>query len=336
MRIAYMFSGLGSLSGKTNGILTQALTWACELRKIGVEVDLISPWDGYDFSACDIVHFFSYGAAQEVGFAQLKNKFNVRIAISPIIDTNRSAWKSRMASMLHFPMLHSYSLMGSLRASRQWVDGWFVRSEYEGEHISHALNIPTDKIFKVMLSTRLPVVDKVVQRQSFCLLVCFLPSARKNVMRLIDAAIKYGFNLKLAGSRENEAAYEKMLKKIEGHDNIEVLGRVSDAELLSLYRTARVFALPSLMEGVGLVALEAAANGCDIVLTNRGAPKEYYNGMATLVDPLSVDQIGQAVMEFLGGKTYQPNLKEHIAANYTSSRAATELKMTYQRILSDK
>ena len=152
MRIAYMFSGLGSLSGKTNGILTQALTWACELRKIGVEVDLISPWDGYDFSACDIVHFFSYGAAQEVGFAQLKNKFNVRIAISPIIDTNRSAWKSRMASMLHFPMLHSYSLMGSLRASRQWVDGWFVRSEYEGEHISHALNIPTDKIFKVMLS----------------------------------------------------------------------------------------------------------------------------------------------------------------------------------------
>ena len=43
--------------------------------------------------------------------------------------------------------------------------------------------------------------------------------------------------------------------------NIEILGFVSDDELISLYNRAKVFALPSINEGVGLVALEAAVHG---------------------------------------------------------------------------
>ena len=40
-----------------------------------------------------------------------------------------------------------------------------------------------------------------------------------------------------------------------------------------------------------MVALEAAAQGAEIVLTNDGAPKDYYKGRAYLVNPKSVDEI---------------------------------------------
>lgn len=336
MRVAYLFPGHSSFGRVNNGIIVQAMTWANELRRMGVDVVLYNAWEGCDFNQCDIVHLFSYYAQQEIFIRTLKNVYNVQVAISPIIDTNRSAWQSTIASRIHFPRLHLYSVFGSLRASVPYVDAWFVRSEYEGAHLRRALGVDAKRIHKVMLPVRIAPVEEIGEREPFCLLTCFLPAPRKNVMRLIEAAIKFGFRLVLVGEKTSQSAYDEMMRKIDGHQNIEVKGRVSDEELLELYRRARVFALPSLMEGVGLVALEAAANGCDIVLTNRGGPKEYYNGMASLVDPLSVDQIGHAVMEFLEGKTFQPQLRDHIVSNYSLDKTVQGLKSAYSSMLADR
>lgn len=63
----------------------------------------------------------------------------------------------------------------------------------------------------------------------------------------------------------------------------------------------------SLQEGVGMVALEAAAYGCEIVLTNYGAPKEYYGGRAILVNPMNVDEIGEAIMTAMNRGYAQQN-----------------------------
>ena len=334
MRVAYIVAGL-SLYGKGHGIFTQAITWAEELNKNGIEVDLVNPWQEYDFSAYDILHLFSYCPRQELTLHSLKSRYGLKIAVSPIIDTNRNPLVSRLMSYLHFPRFRLYSPLGSLRKSVASVDGWLVRSEYEGEYLRRFLRVNDDKVFKAMLYSRLPALDSVAEaREDFCLMACILPDPRKNVMRVIQAAIKYNFKLVLAGARATTPGlYDEMMRIIASHPNIKVVGRVSDEELLSLYRRARVFALPSLMEGVGLVALEAAANGCDIVLTNRGGPKEYYDGMALLVDPLSIDQIGLAVMEFMQGKSFQPKLREYIAQNHMLSNSAVSLKNAYEQIL---
>ena len=107
------------------------------------------------------------------------------------------------------------------------------------------------------------------------------------------------------------------------------MGFVSDEKLKELYRQARVFALPSIYEGVGMVALEAAVMGDDVVITNQGGPKEYYSKMAEIVNPLSVDEIGGAITSFLEGKTYQPRLKEHIIKNYNLQTTCDLLEKTY-------
>ena len=48
---------------------------------------------------------------------------------------------------------------------------------------------------------------------------------------------------------------------------MEVLGRLSDAELVRAMQRAQAFVLPSLYEGLPLVLVEAAAAGCRIVAT---------------------------------------------------------------------
>ena len=116
--------------------------------------------------------------------------------------------------------------------------------------------------------------------------------------------------------------------------NIEVLGFVSDEELISLYNRAKVFALPSLNEGVGLVALEAAIHGCNIVITNLGGPKEYYEkGTAQLVNPYDVDDIGQAIMRALHDNTSQPQLRNDLSSKYNVSACVDKLLTYYQSIL---
>ena len=98
------------------------------------------------------------------------------------------------------------------------------------------------------------------------------------------------------------------------------------------YRAAKVFALPSTNEGVGLVALEAAVNGADIVITNFGGPQEYYSNLAKKVNPYSIDEIGKGVRYFLDGNTFQPQLKESILNHYNLMVTMEELVMQYQSI----
>ena len=83
------------------------------------------------------------------------------------------------------------------------------------------------------------------------------------------------------------------------------------------YKKAKEFALPSTNEGVGMVALEAADYGCEIVLTNLGAPKEYFDGMARLVNPYSIDDIGYAMRKTLTEGFSQPELLRFFARHYS-------------------
>jgi glycosyltransferase involved in cell wall biosynthesis len=225
----------------------------------------------------------------------------------------------------------------SLRESSKHVDAFFVRSQHEARYVEKVLNVKPDLIFVLPLSCRLAGAGDTVnfdEKEDFCLHVSILSSVNKNVKRLIGAAIKYKFKLVLAGSYGTNDYGQFIQSVVTAHDNIKYVGFLSDQELIDMYDRARVFALPSLFEGVGLVALEAAARGADIVLTNRGAPKEYYDGMAFLVDPESVDEIGMNVIDILAGKTMQPKLSLYINRKYNFSSQVQALESSYAKLLS--
>ena len=189
--------------------------------------------------------------------------------------------------------------------------------------------MPKEDVVTIPLSYRLPPLDSVPPKENFCLHVSNITASRKNVMRLIDAAIKYKFKLVLAGSADACFQNSAMKRKIDANDNIDYIGRVSDEKLKKLYGAAKVFALPSIGEGVGLVALDAAVYGCDIVVTSIGGPKEYYDGLAFEVDPYSVDSIGTAVMSAMSVRDRQPRLMRHVIDSYGLSQCVHKLADSY-------
>ena len=139
------------------------------------------------------------------------------------------------------------------------------------------------------------------------------------------------------GNKGNTQSEVKLRTLIGDAQNIEIKGFVSDEELISLYNHAKVFALPSLNEGVGLVALEAAIHGCNIVITNLGGPKEYYkDGTAQIVNPYSVDDIGKGIMQALDDNTSQPRLREYLIKKYNVSRCTDLLIQSYQKVIDSK
>ncbi len=95
----------------------------------------------------------------------------------------------------------------------------------------------------------------------------------KNLLNVIKAVRGADYNLVIiggeyAGNRSNYI--EKCKKEAEGYDNIVFLGWLptSSKELASAYANAHALVLPSYQETFGLVAIEAAAYGTHVCLSN--------------------------------------------------------------------
>jgi phosphatidylinositol alpha-1,6-mannosyltransferase len=88
-------------------------------------------------------------------------------------------------------------------------------------------------------------------------------------------------------------------------DQVRFLGRLSDEELLALYRSASAFVMPSTKEGFGIAFVEAAACGLPVIGGNRdGSVDALAEGkIGRLIDPLSTQEIIAAVIPALNERS---------------------------------
>ena len=308
------------------GVKVKAEMWKVGLEKLGHSVTMAGSWDTPEWSSFDAIIIFGY--APGVAFlAESLAKENPHLVMAPIIDPpwTRFIYKFFVKYWGAKKFLGLSSQFHDLWLSRKFPCLWLVRSEEERRMVNYALEIPQEKIVKIPLHYRIPPLEGFPKKEKFCFHASRLKSANKNVPRLIEAAKKNGFDLKLAGHLMGESEKAWLEGLIGDSKNIEYVGEVSEAELLDYYKRAKVFALPSMIEGVGMVALEGAAYGCEIVLTNYGAPKEYYDGRAILVDPKSVDEIGQGISKAMEDGFSQPELKTYIESHYSETALMREL-----------
>ena len=111
--------------------------------------------------------------------------------------------------------------------------------------------------------------------------------------------------LVLAGECEKEVfhSYSGTIKRQV--DQLDLVGRViftgylGDDDLVELYNRATVLALPSLLEGFGLPAVEAAACGCPVVATTASPLPELLGAGGLFIDPMDHDGWEQALQEVL-------------------------------------
>lgn len=336
MNIAYIMYPGACYMGAGDGSKMQAEIWIKELERKGHHVERINSWGHYDWKSFDIIHVFGFGL-WNYDMIHWGCGLNPNFVFSPIIDTNTPMWKYRLATHFGCKKLRLFSQNYALRILKDDIRLFFARTEYEANYLHKGYGISNDKIAIVPLSYRDTINVKESNKEQFCLFVGTMTQPRKNVPRLIEAAKKYQFNLKLVGNKGNNVS-EKRLKSLIGESkNIELLGFVSDEELALLYDQAKVFALPSINEGVGLVALEAAMHECNIVITKLGGPKEYYpEGLAQLVNPYNTDDIGNAILKALTDNESQPKLKNYLEKYYNVSNCTDSLINYYENVLKNK
>ena len=306
---------------RRSGVKIQGVMWRDSLALLGHDAELINYWDDVDCSKYDAVIVLRLGALMRNAVNDIKN-YGVPVISAPIFDPRMSMRLYRLAAKYgHIGLLHMTNPSYEFREAAKRVSMFLARSEYEKSYLAGAYDVPPEKIRIVPLSYRIRPAEALPEKEAFCFHVSNLNAASKNVSRLIEGAKKFGFRLVLGGSVRGEEGMRWLNDQISGSENISYTGQLTDEELRDYYLRAKVFALPSLWEGVGMVALEAAACGCEIVLTNHGAPKEYYNGLASLVNPKSADDIGRAVMERLKIES-TGELMRHIQANYSPEHCA--------------
>ena len=312
------------------GVKVQAEMWKKGLEKLGHHVELINIWKTNNWKEYDYIIILEFSLNMR-GYVNFLYSINPNIVLAPIIDTLVPAWKvgitsrNKLFKLLGRFINARFSLI-EIQEVKDKIKLFLVRSDYEKSYLT-AIGIPERKISLVPLNYRITPPIQMPIKQKYVFLACLLADERKNVARLIYAAKKYNFKLVLAGNIRNNREKKWLDNLIENEGNISYLGRLTDEELFKQYSNAKVFALPSINEGVGMVALEAAAYGCEIVLTNLGAPKEYYGGMAHLVNPYSVDDIGKTIISVLNEERHhQPELREYIINNYSEEICMKKLE----------
>ena len=154
----------------------------------------------------------------------------------------------------------------------------------------------------------------------------------KNQLGLIEATRGLNSTLTLVGVDHPDHKDYALRVRRAGGRGVRILGYVPDARLPELYSRAQIHAIPSRFETTGLVSLEAALCGCNIVTTRAGYAREYFEDDAWYCDPYDPHSIREAVVAALSAPPPE-SLRKRILARYTWEQTALETADAYRELL---
>jgi glycosyltransferase involved in cell wall biosynthesis len=322
------------------------------LNRIGVPADVTFS-DAPDLSGYDLVHGFGLDPGQ----IRLCRRMGLPVALSTIYG-----------SLDYLTGQHHTGSRCAIWRRRSRAGLTLLRSALRGEHIAKCMalteNVQSLRMAYEMADILLPnsaseaaalvaelgvttpchVVPNAVdphvfalqdtegldERRSILYVGRFEP--RKNQLGLIHAMSGARAPLVLVGPRhpDHPDYYDRCKRLATG--NVTMLPPVPHEELPQLYSQARVHVMPSWIESPGLVSLEAALCGCNIVTTNRGHVRDFFADLAWYCDPAEPRSIRGAV-DAAYGAPYSWKLRERILNRFTWEHAAQATAEAYQIIL---
>jgi glycosyltransferase involved in cell wall biosynthesis len=140
---------------------------------------------------------------------------------------------------------------------------------------------------------------------------------RKNVVRLADAFEALGRG-RLAFVGDGE-----LRERLEGRDNVSIVGRIPQAEVPRWVAACDVLAQPSLIEPFGQAVLEGMAMERSVVATTVGGPPEFVTPEAgVLVDPEDTEALTEGLARAAELPTPNPAAREAAAEHDVRRQAA--------------
>jgi glycosyltransferase involved in cell wall biosynthesis len=145
-----------------------------------------------------------------------------------------------------------------------------------------------------------------------------------------------GLRLHIVGEGFERPAIESLIDELDAAAWVTLRGRITDAELVDLYRRAWIVASASVREGWGMSLTEAAACGTPAVATRiAGHEDAVVDGVTGVLAGREPEDLGAAIARVLGDDSLRQQLVRGAlerSARLTWSNTATEL----MRVVADE
>lgn len=155
---------------------------------------------------------------------------------------------------------------------------------------------------------------------------------RKNQLNVIRALNNTEFEVTFVGepAPNHQRYYDKC--RAAAAPNIRFMGFVPQEQLAGLYRKNKVHVLASWFETTGLSSLEAAACGCNVVITAHGDTRDYFGVDGYYCDPADPGSILEKVRAAAKAPANEAFLRG-IEQNFCWEQTAAETLKTYRDVL---
>ena len=364
-----LFQSRSNLYTAPGGDTTQIEKTKQYLEELGVQVDISIELEP-DLTGYDVVHLFNLMDPQEL-YMQIKHakKHNKKLALSTIYGLYteferkaRGGFAQKVANILSpYTINYIKTFLRHLKDGRmnkgvyymlfrgyyrlakkvtESVDVFLPNSFSEMKRVEREYKLKDYKYVVVpnAVDTRLfnpdgikiDDLDSDMLKYSNCVLSVARIEGRKSTLNLIKAVgDKYPLVL-IGNETKNDPAFIKAVHDAAG-PNVHFMGAIPHDKLPVFYKLAKVHALISWMETPGLSSLEAGAMGTNIVITEKGDTRDYFENYAFYCEPDDVASIREAI-----DKAYETpfnqKLKEKIEAEYIWEETAKKTLEGYNMI----
>ncbi|MCX5994187.1 MAG: glycosyltransferase family 4 protein, partial [Chloroflexi bacterium] len=141
--------------------------------------------------------------------------------------------------------------------------------------------------------------DEVARQDNMILMVMSRDTAVKGLRFLLEALAelrkRWDLKLVVVGTTLGDGVTEKLMDRLGVTDAVTFRNQIETSELIKLYRTATLVAVPSTYEGFGIPAAEAMACGAPLVSTTAGALPEVVGDAGILIPPADSAALSAAI-----------------------------------------
>ena len=354
-----LFLSRATLYTNAGGDTIQVINTSEYLKKLGITADVRLANEEINYSVYDLIHFFNIIRPADIlyhvkksskpyvvstifvdyteyekkisgGFRKLIFRFLSPDAIEYLkVLTRFLVNNERIITPFLFLQGHKKSVQKVISGSS------LLLPNSENEYVRLVKRYKIEKAYKIIpngINTTLFSYQFQIYSKENDLVICVARiEPLKNQLNLIKALNNTSFRLLIIGlpSKNHKKYYAQC--KVTAGEQVRFIGYLSQEKLVAYYERAKVHVLPSWFETTGLSSLEAAAMGCNIVITDKGDTREYFENYAFYCDPASPESIYEAVRKASVEK-YNEALRNKILTKYTWQQAASKTLAAYREI----
>jgi glycosyltransferase involved in cell wall biosynthesis len=362
MPVKVAFISRATLFTSPGGDTKQIELTARYLRLLDVEVDIFSTNDFIDYAKYNLLHFFNIIRPADIiyhikrskkpyvvstifvdyGNYEKKQQKGIRALVNRFFSEDRIEYLKVIARAVKNGeriISKDYLLLGHRRSVLYVAENAALllpNSQSEYKRFEKKYN----KVYKYRVVPNgidAEIIKKPVEKNEIYIdsVLCVARiEGIKNQLNLIRALGSTKYQVYIHGHPSpNHIKYFDQCKK-EATANIHICDWLNEKELYSVYHSAKVHVLPSYFETTGLSSLEAAAMGCNVVITDRGDTRDYFGDNAWYCDPDDPASI-KAAVDAAFKAPHNSDFKDYILKHYTWEQAAIETLIAYRQVLKD-